>query len=538
MVSLKKSILVTVLFLIAVTPANATYPSLNIAHWDLSVSNDRNDPGYQKVRDLVTQKQFDAAITILDEKINNQPKEATPEILKAIILNEKDKTLKALEVLLTGFKKERQHPGIHFAFCQIHRKLGNALVSEKACIITAQQHHQDPLSHYEFALTLMARGEAKKANKELAESAKLDPKNSTYPYEQGMIFNYLNQNDKAEKSFKQALSLDKDNIEAAYQLAYIYAKRNDKEQAEFYINHIIDNQPSQSQSSSAKLLKEYIYKNDIDKLPLKVIPGQYHLSRSKSLYKAKQFGLSLIEAETAARLSPGDLKVQEVLVGLHSMFLRLDMAKKSVEKYIEYAKNNEKFKSRGYQELADIEVLRGHLNQAKKLYEKARDMGDPNGIAKTTLDEFPEIVNKVKQQPLNPNILFINPIEALNRKGEVFAHYGMYQRALGIYSMILRMDQVNLTALLNTATVNYKKEKYNRVISILERLFVIHPNHEHIIAHRLLLARSYVMKGDLGDGIKNLEMVLKMNPGVKKIITSDPTFEKLRALESFRALVQ
>ena len=538
MVSLKKSILVTVLFLIAVTPANATYPSLNIAHWDLSVSNDRNDPGYQKVRDLVTQKQFDAAITILDEKINNQPKEATPEILKAIILNEKDKTLKALEVLLTGFKKERQHPGIHFAFCQIHRKLGNALVSEKACIITAQQHHQDPLSHYEFALTLMARGEAKKANKELAESAQLDPKNSTYPYEQGMIFNYLNQNDKAEKSFKQALSLDKDNIEAAYQLAYIYAKRNDKEQAEFYINHIIDNQPSESQSSSAKLLKEYIYKNDIDKLPLKVIPGQYHLSRSKSLYKAKQFGLSLIEAETAARLSPGDLKVQEVLVGLHSMFLRLDMAKKSVEKYIEYAKNNEKFKSRGYQELADIEVLRGHLNQAKKLYEKARDMGDPNGIAKTTLDEFPEIVNKVKQQPLNPNILFINPIEALNRKGEVFAHYGMYQRALGIYSMILRMDQVNLTALLNTATVNYKKEKYNRVISILERLFVIHPNHEHIIAHRLLLARSYVMKGDLGDGIKNLEMVLKMNPGVKKIITSDPTFEKLRALESFRALVQ
>jgi tetratricopeptide (TPR) repeat protein len=353
-----------------------------------------------------------------------------------------------------------------------------------------------------------------------------------------MVFNYLNQNDEAEKSFKQALSLDKDNIEAAYQLAYIYAKRNDKEQAEFYINHIIDNQPSESQSSSAKLLKEYIYKNATNKLPLKVIPGQYHLSRSKSLYKAKQFGLSLIEAETAARLSPGDLKVQEVLVGLHSMFLRLDMAKKSVEKYIEYAKNNEKFKSRGYQELADIEVLRGHLNQAKKLYEKARDMGDPNGIAKTTLDEFPEIVNKVKQQPLNPNILFINPIEALNRKGEVFAHYGMYQRALGIYSMILRMDQVNLTALLNTATVNYKKEKYNRVISILERLFVIHPNHEHIIAHRLLLARSYVMKGDLGDGIKNLEMVLKMNPGVKKIITSDPTFEKLRALESFRALVQ
>ncbi len=538
MAPLKKSILATVLLLITATSANATYPSLNIAHWDLSVSNDRKNPDYQKVRDLVAKKEFDEAITILDEKIAHQPKEATPEILKAIILNEKDKTLKALEVLLIGFKKERQHPGIHFAFCQIHRKLGNGLLSEKACIITAQQHNQDPLSHYEFARTLIARGDAKTANKELAASAKLDPKNSTYPYEQGMIFNYLNQNDEAEKSFKKAFSLDKNNIEAAYQLAYIYAKRNDREQAEFYINHIMDNHPNQPQSNSAKLLKEYIYKNATEKLPLKVIPGKYHLSRSKSLYKAKQFGLSLIEAETAARLSPGDIRVQEVLVGIHSMFMRLDMAEKSVEKYIEYAKDNDKFKSRGYQELADIQVLRGNLNKAKRFYSKAKDMGDPNGISKITLEEFPEIINKVKQQPLDPNVLFINPIEALNRKGEIFAHYGMYQRALGIYSMILRMDPVNLTALLNTATVNYKKEKYNRVISILERLFVIHPNHEHIIAHRLLLARSYVMKGDLGDGIKNLEIVVKMNPGVKRIITLDPAFEKLRALESFKALVQ
>ena len=79
---------------------------------------------------------------------------------------------------------------------------------------------------------------------------------------------------------------------------------------------------------------------------------------------------------------------------------------------------------------------------------------------------------------------------------------------------------------------------YNQAISILERLFVIHPNHEHIIAHRLLLARSYVMKGDLVDGVKNLEIAMKLNPGIKKVIIEDPTFEKLRALESFRTLVQ
>jgi tetratricopeptide (TPR) repeat protein len=214
------------------------------------------------------------------------------------------------------------------------------------------------------------------------------------------------------------------------------------------------------------------------------------------------------------------------------------MAEQSVEKFIEYAKTNNKLKSRGYQELADIEVLRGHLKKAKELYEKAKGLGDPNGIAKASLEEFSEQVDSTERQPLNPNVLFINPINALNRKGEIFAHFRMYQRAMGIYSMVLRMSPTNLTALLNTATVNYKNEKYNRTISILERLFVIHPNHKNIITHRLLLARAYVMKGDLGDGLKNLEIVLKMNPGVKKIITSDPTFEKLRALEAFRTLVQ
>ena len=538
MTSFKKTLLTTLLFLASIAPANATYPSLDVAHWDLSVSSDRNDPGYQKVRVLVSKKQFNEALAILDKKIINHPKEATPEILKAVILNEKDEPLKALEVLLIGFKKERQHPALHFSFCQIHRKLGNGLISEKACIIAAQQHHQDPLAHYEFALTLMARGKAKEANKELEESARLDPKNSMYPYERGMIFNYLNQNDEAEKSFKHAFSLDKSNVEAAYQLAYLYAKRNDKKQAETYINHILDNHRDHPKASSAKLLKDYIYKGSAEKLPLKVVPGQYHLSRSKSLYQSKQYGPCLIEAETAARLSPNDLKVQEILVGLHSMFLRLDMAEKSVGKFIEYAKDNDKLKSRGYQELADIEVLRGHLNKAKELYNKAKELGDPNGIAKATLDEFPEKIDSTERQPLDPNILFINPIDALNRKGEIFAHFGMYQRALGIYSMVLRMNPTDLTALLNTAAANYKTEKYSRTISILERLFVIHPNHDNIIAHRLLLARAYVMKGDLGDGVKNLEIVMKMNPGVKKIISSDPTFEKLRALESFRTLIQ
>ena len=103
--------------------------------------------------------------------------------------------------------------------------------------------------------------------------------------------------------------------------------------------------------------------------------------------------------------------------------------------------------------------------------------------------------------------------------------------------MVLRMEPSNLTALLNMATVNYKNKKYNRAISILERLLVIHPNHENLLSHRLLLARAYVMKGDLGDGVKNVDIALKLNPNAKQMIESDPVFEKLRGLEDFQRLV-
>jgi tetratricopeptide (TPR) repeat protein len=540
MTFLKTVALISALFIGAISPSsvNASYPTPDIAYWDLSISDSSKNPEYQKVQDLVAQKQFAEALTILEGKIASQPKEATPEILKAMVLNENNEPQQALESLLTGFQKERQHPALHFAFCQIHRKLGNGLTSEKACIIASEQHRNNPLAHYEFAITLMSLGKAVQANKELAESVRLDPKNSQYPYERGMVFNYLNQNDKAETSFKQAFELDKNNIDAAYQLAYLYATRKNKDQALIYINHILDNHRDKPKANSAKLLKEYIFKNETDKLPLKVVPGPYHLSRSQSLYQSKQYGLSIIEAETAARLSPDDLKTQEILVGIHSLFLRLDAAEKSVERFIELTKDDNKLMSRGYQEWGDIEVLRGHIKKAKELYEKAKGLGDLNGIAKSSLEEFPENINSTERHPLNPNSLFINPTEALNRKGEIFAHFGMYQRAIGIYSMILRIDPTNLTALLNTATANYKKEKYSRAISILERLFVIHPNHEHIIAHRLLLARAYVMKGDLGDGVRNLAIILKLNPGAKKVITSDPVFEKLRSLESFRTLIQ
>ena len=489
------------------------------------------------MQNLVKEKKYDAALSILNKKIKELPKEASPVILKAMVLYEKGMVKESLETLLVGFRMERQHPALHFAFCQIHRALGNAKTSDRACIISAQQHHKNPLAHYEYAQTLTAMGNAEIALKELSQAANLDPKNPTYPYEQGMIFIYLNKNRKAESAFKKALSLDEKNIEATYQLAYLYTTQDNKELANTYINKILDMKVQHPKRESAKLLRNYVNTNATQKLPKKIVPSQYHLSRSKSLYQDKKFGLALIEIETAAKLNPENLKTQEILVGMYSLFLRLDRAEKAVSQFIKTAKDNNQLKSRGYQGWGEIGVLRGNLEEAKEYYEKARDLGAPQGIAKLTLSEIPNASPPNNELPLNPNAIFINPVNSLISKGEIFAHFGMYQRALGIYSMVLRMEPSNLTTLLNMATVNFKREKYNRAISILERILVIHPNHRNMLAHRLLLARSYVMKGDLGSGMKNIDMAIKLDSKSKQMIISDPVFKKLKSLEGFQNLI-
>jgi hypothetical protein len=45
------------------------------------------------------------------------------------------------------------------------------------------------------------------------------------------------------------------------------------------------------------------------------------------------------------------------------------------------------------------------------------------------------------------------------------------------------------------------------------------------------------MKGDLGEGMKNLDIVIKLNPNTKRIIAIDPVFKKLQGLEEFQLLI-
>ena len=245
----------------------------------------------------------------------------------------------------------------------------------------------------------------------------------------------------------------------------------------------------------------------------------------------------MIEVQTAARLKPDDLKIQEILIGMCSVLFRLGTEERVIEHFLELAKDRDKLKGKAYQELGDIRVIQGKLLDARKFYEKAQSFGDPGNIAKISLAQFPEL-SSADLSLQSPSEIFIKPTNALNRKGEIFAHYKMYDRAIAIYSMVMRMDPQHLESMLNTATAYYKSGNNSRAISILERLLVTHPNHDHILAHRFLLAQAYVSHGNLGGGLKNLQWIVQKNPAIKNRIQSDPVFKTLKENKEFKELIQ
>ena len=153
--------------------AHATYPGRSVAHWDPTLSDEYKDPDYQIVADMVNEKNFDAAITLLDKKIQTVADKSTPIILKGFIANERREYKKALGLFLKGRPPQTPgipqspHPAIHFGFCQVYRNLGNIILSEQGCLVAVERNLDAPEVHYEYAQTLAIQGKMKKALKEL-----------------------------------------------------------------------------------------------------------------------------------------------------------------------------------------------------------------------------------------------------------------------------------------------------------------------------------------------------------------------------------
>jgi tetratricopeptide (TPR) repeat protein len=537
-----KKVLVTVLSIFLLNTINpflaqATFPGENIIFGKRGQSNEQNDEALMKVYNLATQKKYKQAINLINLRIKASPKVATLYVMKGLVFNEIGEYLLANKALNKGLSIEARHPGVQYGFCEVYRNLGMSESSLQACRIAEEMHILSPEAHYEYAQTLIATGEIKLANKSLSAAAKLDPNKPKYHYERGMNFYYLNQYDSAENSFTKALSIDSTDVDSAYQLAYIYAARRKSKLAKQQIDKVIQIQKKHPKIQSAKLLLEYVNKNELDKLPLKIIPHDYHVGRSKSYYKSGDYGLALIEIETAEKLKPDDLQTKEIFIGLTSFLLRINMTEKAINKMIAIVGETDIISAKGYQELGDIEVLRGNLSKARTYYEKVLKISDPNGIARQTLDELPEMIG-TNTVPLQRTEVFIDPNIALNRKGELFAQYKMYKRAIAIYSLASRIKPNHLPTMLNTATVYYNSENYGKAISILERLLLSYPNHENMLAHRILLAQSYVKSNNRGKSLKNIAIAIKINPAAKTIIKTNPVFQILQEMDEFRNLTQ
>jgi len=537
-----KKVLFTSLLILLLSAANpfqaqATFPGKNIVFWDLEQSDEQKDNTLIEAYDLAKKNNYGQALKIIEQKIQTSQKLTTLHVMKGLILNELRMYIPAVRALNDAQMIEGRHPGIHYGFCEVYRNLGMSDLSLQACRVAEEMHRLSPEAHYEYAQTLIATGEMKLANKSLSAAAELNPNNTQYHYQRGMNFYYLNQYDAAENSFLKALSIDVNDVDSSYQLAYIYAAQKKENLAKQQIEKVLQIQKEHPKIQSAKLLLEYVRKNALDKLPLKIIPHDYHVGRSKSHYKSGNFGLALIEIETAAKLKPNNLQTKEILIGLSGFLLRINMTEKAVKQMISIAGETDIITAKGYQELGDIEVLKGNLPEARTYYEKVLKLSDPNGIARQTLDELPEQVAP-NTTPLQQTEVFIHPSIALNRKGELFAQYKMYKRAIAIYSLASRIRPNHLPTMLNTATAYYNSENFGKSISILERLLLSHPNHENILVHRILLAQAYVKSNNRGKSLKNIAIAIKINPAVKTSIRANPAFEILRDMNEYKKLTQ
>ncbi len=511
----------------------ARFPGRDITLWDShQAKEDRQNPVYLEIHQLVAQKKYDEAMTLIDRAHQQNPQKGTPLILKSLLLYELKRYKESYTILQQGRNIQRRHPAISFAHCRIYRIMGNVELSDQACKIAVHQHPNSKDAHYEFAQTLAGRGYMELANKELARAAELDASNAMYHYERGMNFFYLNDLKEAERAFLKALSLNPDDFESGYQLGYLYALQKNFQQAEDHLNRIWQTRQDHPKVEASRALIELIKKGNTGKLPARVDPHSYHLNRSRALYQSGKYGLSLFEVQTAARLKPDDKATHQILVAIASLLLRLDLTEKSVKQLLSAHPSDKTLQAKGSQELGDMRVMRGQLDQARDYYKKSEAMGDPDGLAKTSLAEMPSQTPDT-QPALDTSEPFFDLVEALNRKGEVFAHYGMYQRALALYALALRTSPGHLMSKLNMAAAYYKMGTPHKTITLLERTLISHPDHEHILSHRVLLAKAYAQKGDREAALENLKLIQKIKPSILRALRNDPAFKDLKGHELF-----
>ena len=78
--------------------AQATFPSMEIAHYEESITGDRKDPEYLLIDKLAKEKNYAAAMSLVEKKIQSSFNKSSAWMLKGMLLNEIGKYRQALTV--------------------------------------------------------------------------------------------------------------------------------------------------------------------------------------------------------------------------------------------------------------------------------------------------------------------------------------------------------------------------------------------------------------------------------------------------------
>ena len=106
--------------------------------WDEhQAKGDRKNPVYLEIHKLVQEKNYDQAMTLIDNAHRDHPEKGTPLILKSLLLYELKRYDESYNILQKGRSIQPRHPAISFAHCRIYRIMGNVELSDQACKIAA-----------------------------------------------------------------------------------------------------------------------------------------------------------------------------------------------------------------------------------------------------------------------------------------------------------------------------------------------------------------------------------------------------------------
>ncbi|MCA9015899.1 MAG: tetratricopeptide repeat protein [Planctomycetaceae bacterium] len=110
-----------------------------------------------------------------------------------------------------------------------------------------------------------------------------------------------------------------------------------------------------------------------------------------------------------------------------------------------------------------------------------------------------------------------------------------YQEALDAYQGAYDIDPENLTTLMGMAWCYKRTDQLPLAISVMEEAYLSHAE-EPIVLYNL--SCYFALAGDKANALSWLGRALRMEPGLKKLISEETDFDSLRGDKDFQFIVE